>query len=273
MEIRKESNAIEMICHTVNYRVDPVQRFHWHEKYEICQLLNTDCTFFAGGQNIHASPGDLIVFDFKEIHRFVLSQDHTQVRILQFPPKALLNSGLPAGWIKPHITRAELQQHPALERAVTALMELMEAEAAVPKDEKNAVLQSLMVSLCIWLQKYFPATEKNRTSKDVAMFFEIIEYVNAHFDDEASTVENIAQQLGISREKLSAVFLRHAGTSLKNYINTSRVDYANHLLQDGWNISTASFKCGFNNIRTFNSVYKSVMKMTPSEYLRTHHLK
>lgn len=270
MEITKESNAIEMVCQTVTFRKENAQRFHWHEKYEICQPLTADCSFSVDGKLVHARCGDLVVFDYKEIHRFLIEEDEIKIRVLQFPTKVLLNSGLPTGWIQTHISCDELQQYPAVDKAVASLLDLMEEEAAVHEGGKNVLMQSLVVSLCFLLRKYFPAKEKRRIPRDVGAFFEIVEYVNAHFDEEAGTVENVAQQLGFSRERLSAVFLQYAGISLKNYMNTLRVDCANRLLMNGSNASTAAYTSGFNSIRTFNNVYKNITGLTPTEYLRVH---
>ena len=80
----------------------------------------------------------------------------------------------------------------------------------------------------------------------------------------------MAGALYISREKLSSVFLQYAGISCKQYINTLRVDYANRLMMEGMDVTTASLKSGFGSIRTFNSVYKGIMGMNPTEYIKAY---
>ena len=55
---------------------------------------------------------------------------------------------------------------------------------------------------------------------------------------------------------------------MSEYINKLRIKNANLMLAQGASITEASMESGFRSIRTFNNVYKGIMSMTPSEYVR-----
>jgi len=270
MMIWKEEEDVNMVCHTMNMSPDSKALFHWHENLEFCQPLNKGCDFLVDGMLLQAGPGDIIVVNRQVIHRFLPKEPDTRIRVLQFPLRILLQSGMSAGGIRTYISRQDILAVPALTQSIDSLMELMEQEPRIRTGEKNMLLQSLMASLYFLLLKHFPAGEDAKTKKEADLFFEAAEYVNTHFDEESCTVGALAKALCVSREKLSGVFLQYAGISLKQYINTLRINHVNGLLLEGQDITKASLKSGFGSIRTFNSVYKAVMDMTPTEFLKTH---
>ena len=100
-------------------------------------------------------------------------------------------------------------------------------------------------------------------------FYRITSYINEHFKEDI-TVESVAKEMYVSRSGITSVFKKYAGTTVKDYINTLRVKNVNRLLLDGKNITEAAHECGFQNVRTLNNVYKRVMNMTPTEFLRRH---
>lgn len=270
MVIWKEAEGTEMICHIMSMGPDSTALFHWHQNIEFCQPLNKGCHFLVNGTLLKAEPGDIITIDRQVVHRFLPQEPDVHIRVLQFPLRILLHSGVTAGSLRNHISKEDILSIPNLWQNIYSLMQLMEQEPRVCTGETNNLLQSLMSSLYFLLLKHFPAQESIKAQKDADLFFHAVAYVNAHFDREDNSMDAIAKQLCVSREKLSSVFLQYAGISLKQYINTLRINYVNQLLLEGWDISSASFKSGFGSIRTFNSVYKAVTGMTPTAFLQTH---
>lgn len=268
MAIWKEAGSMELLCRRMVMAPDTPAMFHFHENYEFCQPLNRPCDFLVDGTLYHAEPGDIISVDSRVVHRFLLREPDTAIRILQFPVRILLRSGTLGSALQTHIPKATLEQIPGLYSAVCTLMELMEQEPPISSGGKNELLQSLMTSLYLLLLKHFPAKSNQGLRKDTDLFFQATEYANAHFSDATLTVESMAAALYVSREKLSSVFLQYAGISCKQYINTLRVDEANRIMMEGCDISTTALESGFGSIRTFNSVYKGIIGMSPTEYIK-----
>ena len=266
MEIWKEPKGTDMVCHIKCMGPDSVALFHVHDNYEFCQPVNCSCDFLVDGQLLRAAPGDIICVESQMVHRFLPLQPDSQIRVLQFPVRILMPAA-PAS-LQRHISRQAMEEIPGLFSGVSTLLELMEQEPQVLTGQKNDLLQSLMVSLYLLLGKHFPAVRNPGRRKDAALFSRAAEYANAHFDREELTVEGIARALYISREKLSNLFTQYAGITCKQYIHALRVDQVNRLLLEGADITEAAMKAGFGSIRTFNSVYKSVTGMTPTEFIK-----
>ena len=65
---------------------------------------------------------------------------------------------------------------------------------------------------------------------------------------------------------LGRVFKKETGTSTKEYANKKRIDYAKKPLNNNEMVISASQKVGFNNVTYFNSIFKKLAGITPSEY-------
>ena len=87
--------------------------------------------------------------------------------------------------------------------------------------------------------------------------------------EENVNVTSLAKQLFMSRERLSQIFLKYSDMKVNDYIDSLRIDNVNRLFKDGLSITEAAFESGFQCIRTFNSTYKKIMGITPSQYIQT----
>lgn len=86
---------------------------------------------------------------------------------------------------------------------------------------------------------------------------------------EKITVANIAASLLLSCVYCGAIFKKHTGVTINQYINNIRINKATSLLQTGeFSISEAAYQSGFDDIYYFSKVFKNIMGMPPSEYKR-----
>lgn len=245
--------------------------FHWHDKYELFQVLNNPCHFLVNGQLIHAQPGDLIAIDGQTVHRLMVDSDNTQVRIIQFPVHILLNSSAPIRPLKPHITRQEIAALPQLEQTLAQLFPIMDQEPHVPISQSNPYLQSLFAALYFLLMRYFATEEPSTAASDERqVFYKVVEWINQYYT-QAINIQTAAARLYIPRGRLAKLFRKYSGMDMNEYINSQRITLANELLLRGSRIAEAAADSGFQSIRTFNKIYKEHMGVTPSEYLHSLH--
>ena len=127
MEIVHENTSAKIICHTPCYKAS-AHSFHWHENYEICQVLHNPCRFLIDGRPVQADEGDILAIDDYSVHRFLIDHDDTRVRILQFPAKLLLNADVPILPLRPHIPAAEIRRIANLGKTVDSLLSIIEQE-------------------------------------------------------------------------------------------------------------------------------------------------
>lgn len=91
------------------------------------------------------------------------------------------------------------------------------------------------------------------------------EYIDERFCEKIVR-SDIANHFFISEDHLSHLFNKGFGTSIPDYVNRKRIEYATELLRKGHNISDVSIECGFDSSSYFSTVFKSIMGCTPSDY-------
>ena len=269
MEIVQEKSHFELGFHMKNFNIGDSD-FHWHNNYEFCYLPEKSCDFWIDGELVHANKGDLLAIEEHIIHRFMAKTDNTPVHILQFQPKILVGTGISIAPLKKHITAQEIEKIPQLKESIFALFDLIKAEKNALNTTDNLFFQFLSVALYFLLMRNFASVEKLSESKQERLeCYKIIDYVNEHFKENLN-IKEIAATLFIPKRRIAALFVRHIGISLNDYINLQRIKNANQMLLNGNSITDAALSSGFQCIRTFNNVFKELMKMTPSEYLKKH---
>lgn len=88
------------------------------------------------------------------------------------------------------------------------------------------------------------------------------------YRDNDISLASVAGRLGISAHQLSQLLNERMNTSFWDYVNRFRVDEARDLLENNPDVSVISvcFKVGFNSKSSFNTAFKKMTGMTPTEY-------
>ena len=241
-------------------------KFHWHERYEICQVTNNDSDFIIDSIEIHAKKGDIIAINEYDIHIFKTIYNNTTYKIIQFPPRLIINSSDSSKQLKTHITREEIDKIPGLGDKIDTLFSWMKEEFQKDNPDSNELLKLYTHTFYKLLIGNFDVSNP-KLKADKKDFYRIVEYVNDHFTENIN-VSEISSKLFIARGKLSAIFKKYAAIPLTEYIDTIRVEHANTLLKSGIGVTNSAFESGFPSVRTFNSVYKRIMKITPTQYIK-----
>jgi len=84
------------------------------------------------------------------------------------------------------------------------------------------------------------------------------------------TLEQLASQLQLQPRLLSTIINRHFGKNFFEFINGYRIEEAKRLLRSSevprLSVSTIMLDVGFNSKGTFNTFFKKIVGMTPSQY-------
>ncbi|MFK5976233.1 MAG: helix-turn-helix transcriptional regulator [Sulfurovum sp.] len=87
------------------------------------------------------------------------------------------------------------------------------------------------------------------------------------------SLDDIAKEMSISRQKISEVLNQYMKISFYDYINQKRVSKAKELLLDKkyeGNILMLSLDCGFKSRSVFYTAFKKNTQLTPSEYKKNY---
>jgi AraC-like DNA-binding protein len=93
-------------------------------------------------------------------------------------------------------------------------------------------------------------------------------YVRDCIEKEATpSVKDLAVQLCLSPSQLSRAFIASTGMALSSVFTRTRLDEAKRLLvESDLPVAVLAYRCGFQNLRTFERFFKRVTSQTPGEY-------
>lgn len=257
------------ISSTIGKFFDSKEFFHWHENFEICRVFNGACSFLVDGVVYDASEGDIVIINERSVHDFLVDSPDVVIELVQFPLKMLLNSGVSIKPLKTVITKEEILSVDGLDKKIDFIFSSILSEGAVRDMHENPYLQNITASLYFVLMRSFSDEHREKNNlKERRDFFTIVKYINDHITEDI-TIQSVAKELFISRGKVSMVFEKYSGMGINHYINLQRVTNVNRLLNEGLSITEAALECGFQNMRTFNNIYKKIMEVTPSEYCKS----
>ena len=93
------------------------------------------------------------------------------------------------------------------------------------------------------------------------------EYMNRHYQDNVA-LSDIADYSGMNASALCRYYKRHTGRTLFTYLSELRISYAAKLLMNrSFTVGQVAYACGYNSLSHFNRQFKTIVGLTPSEYI------
>lgn len=110
-------------------------------------------------------------------------------------------------------------------------------------------------------------TQLDITSLDEQFIQKIVELIEKNISNAELSVEDLWQDLGVSRSVFFKKVQVLTGKSPKEFIRTIRMQHATQLLEKSqFSISEVAYRVGFNNPRYFAKYFKETYQVLPSEY-------
>ncbi|SDW17486.1 AraC family transcriptional regulator [Paenibacillus sp. CF384] len=154
-----------------------------------------------------------------------------------------------------HLDMQALQSHLALSG---------KARSCSNQDE----LQDYVVQLLTFAMAR--VNEKKAARDNIIEF--VMKYMEQHYQDDI-TLDILSDKLNISASYLSTYFKTKTGMNFIDYINNYRIDMAKSLLKGAdLRIQDVATQVGYQNINSFNRMFKKISGVTPSEFRKQQYL-
>lgn len=106
----------------------------------------------------------------------------------------------------------------------------------------------------------------DKNEMDIKRINKIYEYVINNLDKELK-MEEISGKLGLTVSSFCRYFKSRTGQTFTEFANRVKIEYACSLLLSGkYSLTAICFESGYNNLSYFNRNFKSIKKMTPTQY-------
>ncbi len=229
---------------------------HLHKELELIYVVKGESHLFIDNKKMTISDGDLFVCFPNQIHCYE-SSSHGQYFLFTISPeccigiKDLLSDNVPENNIL------------KLSKNDDIIKSLISAVTYYGQYKETFYSGCINHALAMILQKI---SIKPRIKSNSATLQSIIKYCTSNFLSEV-TLDDMAQELHISKYHISHLLNKKLGISFSGYINMLRVNNACELLRrSDKSIAEISEEVGFGSIRTFNRVFLQIMNTTPYNY-------
>lgn len=262
------------VFHYREPRPDTVE-VHHHDFYEVYYLLGGEVEYWVDGRIIRMLPGDLLLINPLELHRPILNQGSpVYERIVLWINKEFLeglctgNSGLNICFDTTQPGHTHLIRTSATERtALTARLGELVREFYSRDFGSELSAYGLFLQFMVQLNRMATRSQSHQeeTQSLSPLVQNVLEYIADHIHENLS-LEDIADQMFVSKYHLSHAFTREVGVSVYRYVMLRRLMMARQLLQAGESAGQVCRSCGFSEYTSFYRAFKSEYGVSPRTF-------
>lgn len=245
---------------------------HWHKEIELIYIRSGKAKVCVTDQSFLAEEGDLIICDSGDIH-YSNSQDmENSLEFIIFDPGVITGMYEPACFISPFVKKDELESY-GLYSIVDKLFDNVSRELESCNRYYREVVKSRLCEIWYLLKRNIPRGNANKPSLSRRMeqlndFQRLLSYMEKHFSEDISLADASAM-VGFSESHFSKTFKKMTGINFVTYLNMLRVEKAAECLKSSSDkVTDIALSCGFDNVRTFNRVFKDITGSTPSAFAK-----
>jgi AraC-like DNA-binding protein len=131
-------------------------------------------------------------------------------------------------------------------------------------------LQEEQLSTQSGKKKYEKSTLSHEQAEAVLQRLQAFMQSSKPYISPTLTLPVLSKQMNVSTHHLSQIINERLNKNFFEFINSFRVKEAKRLLKDPGNqhltLAAIGFDAGFNSVSSFNSIFKKITSLTPSEY-------
>jgi AraC-like DNA-binding protein len=135
-------------------------------------------------------------------------------------------------------------------------------------------LLQVMANLKKWAYLPTESFEYTITDSEGLRMNDIYQYTMANYTENI-TLEQIAAIVYLTPQSFCRYFKKHTSKTYINFLNEVRINEARKRFMEMKfvTISAVAYQSGFNNVVTFNRVFKSITGVSPREFIKEYHKK
>lgn len=244
---------------------------HWHREIELLYIRKGSVRMQVTDYSFTAKEGDLVICDTGDIH---YSNSYSKGSILDF---LIFDTGLISShyqynhFAAPLLAADELKKC-GLDELLFRLEKTVDKELENRNDYYKDIIRANLRDFWFRLLRVMPVdlgagTMKNRRITMLGDFQNLLSYMEEHASENI-TLDMAAGKMHFSPSHFSKVFKQLTGIGFLKYLNIIRITQASELLaRSEETVTQIAFQCGFQNVRTFNRVFKEITGYTPTEYM------
>ena len=228
---------------------------HCHPEYELIAVLEGNVSVVIEGRKSTLRHGEAAIIPPLCYHSIYTDGKGDYKRVTALFAEELIPREMAEDFLAK--TRSSLViSHRSLSPILSSLHETM-LEGEIAKYE--SLIESCIVQI-LYLHTYRTSRScEGETHPRVKL---ITEYIDSHITEKI-TLDDISQELFVSKSTLCHIFRDEMKISVKQYIIQKKLSYAARLIGEGASTASAASAIGYENYANFYKVYKKTFGSSP----------
>lgn len=241
---------------------DNLDKAHFHNYFELLYLDHGVRYFIIEDRIYAAQEGDIVLFASNVMHNAYSDTDVKFQRTLVCfqldeiegePVRAALQEG--SG-----IYRITASRQSVISTLIRLLLEAQQSES----DRRKPFMHSLLNTIVLCMMEY-STRPKERPPEERSIAMKVIRYIEEHYR-ESITLNELAAHFFVSKSYLCRAFKKYTNQTIIQYVNNTRIMMAQRRLMDTEDrIARISMDTGFENVTTFDRVFRQVTGVSPTQ--------
>jgi AraC-like DNA-binding protein len=263
------------------------EHLHRHNETQVTWVIKGEGTLIAGNNMQRFASGDIFVIGANQPHLFKSDpeyfehNDNKSIHSLNifFNPKGFLSQLLAFPEMRSIKKFVDASVH-GMQAAESDRNKLSEYVNKVKTSNSGFRLANfiellqIMADIKNWKYLSSESFEYVITDSEGLRMNDIYQYTMANYTENI-TIEQVAAIVYLTPQSFCRYFKKHTSKTYINFLNEVRINEAckRFMELDFKSISAVAYQSGFNNVVTFNRVFKGITGKSPREYLKEYHKK
>lgn len=254
---------------------------HWHTAMEIIMPLENTFAVSMNNMAYSIQVGEILFIPPGELHEIYAPPTGSRI-VMQFDT-TLINNVKSFSGILPVLLQSRIvskDNAPQLYQEEHNLLLKIYEEFNGNTPLREAAIYSLLIQMFVMIGRnhmdadtLFPMVRVGKQKEYIEKFNLVFDYIDQNYTEDL-TLEAVSAVAGFSKFHFSRLFKQFTDMSFYDYLNQRRVRAAELLLLDpDVPITEIAMQSGFSSISTFNRVFKSFKKCTPTEFKKLYQTK
>ncbi|MFD2248401.1 AraC family transcriptional regulator [Pontibacter ruber] len=259
--------------------------FHRHKETQVTLILKGEGTLIVGNYTQPFKAGDIYVIGANQPHIFKsdpayfkeLQDDSAHAIHIFFDQSRILNSFIDIPEMEPiqkflDSTCSGLQLPPEhFDKVCRSIKKISEADKLKRLLYFLKLLQHLSNNVRDWKSLSTGLPNLSFTESEGIRMNDVYQYTISHYAENI-TLEKIASVAHITPHAFCKYFKKHTNKTYNTFLNEVRINEACKKIMSGNFdcIASIAYSTGFNSAINFNKVFKKIMGLSPSEYIKEY---
>jgi AraC-like DNA-binding protein len=240
----------------------PFHTLHCHAEHEIYYFIQGDIEYQIEGHRYTMVPESLLLIPPNCFHGVTIKSNNLHRRVsIHFQP-GLLEEADRSLLLKPFYTKRRYYPNLSKVQIGFLIQSLLDCKTMELSLQRTA-LKYRTIALLTHIHQIQPRNMISSMPVDERIQ-SVLWYLNSNLTN-AISLEQIAEEIRLSKNHLNVLFRQETGTTIHQYIRMKRLTLARQAMRGGCNAEEAAYKAGFNDYSTFYRAYKFVFSTTPSD--------